>query len=269
MADPKILAILPAFNESGNIGQTVRELQKLSFALDILVVDDGSVDQTAQQAQLAGANVVSLPFNLGIGGAVQTGFLYALANGYDFAVQVDGDGQHDAEYLRVILDPVLNAKADIVVGSRFMPEDRAATSEGMPSPSGPGTGRQSSWRSSAIRRVGIHFFAWLISGLTGFRVTDPTSGFRAFNTKAIETFAQNYPQDFPEPESIVIARCFGLRLMEVPVQMRKRVYGQSSIRYFKTLYYMIKVTVAILLDMLKSSKSGYHVVPIVEKGSLK
>ncbi len=230
MSDSKILVILPAFNESGNIDKTVRELRKLSFDCDILVVDDGSADDTAQQALLAGANVISLPFNLGIGGAVQTGFLYALNNGYDFAAQVDGDGQHDAEYLKVLWGPVLNGQADIVVGSRFMAEDRTATSEAMQSPSGPGVGRQSSWRSSAIRRVGIHFFAWLISHLTGFRVTDPTSGFRAFNAKAIEIFAQDYPQDFPEPESIMSAKRFGLRLVEIPVQMRKRVYGHSSIR---------------------------------------
>ncbi len=256
MADPKILVILPAFNESGNIDKTVRELRKLSFAFDVLVVDDGSADDTAQQALLAGANVISLPFNLGIGGAVQTGFLYAFNNDYDFAAQVDGDGQHDAEYLKVLLDPVLNAQADIAVGSRFMTEDRAATSQAMPSPSGSGVGCQSGWRSSAVRRIGIRFFAWLISNLTGFRVTDPTSGFRAFNAKAIKIFAQDYPQDFPEPESIMSAKRFGLRLVEVPVQMRKRVYGHSSIRYFKTLYYMIKVTFAILLDMLKKDSKG-------------
>ncbi len=254
MSDSKILVILPAFNESGNIEKTVCELQKLSFAFDILVVDDGSCDQTAHHAAGAGANVVVLPFNLGIGAAVQTGFLYAQSHGYDFAAQVDGDGQHDAEYLKVILDPVLNGQADIVVGSRFMTEQRAAASAAMSSPSGRGVDRQSGWRSSAIRRVGIHFFAWLISGLTGFRVTDPTSGFRAFNAKAIKIFCQHYPQDFPEPESIVIAKRFGLRLIEVPVLMRKRVHGHSSIRYFKTLYYMIKVTVAILLDMLKKDK---------------
>ncbi len=251
MSDSKILVIVPAFNESGNIGNTVAQLQKLSLALEVLVIDDGSSDQTAKEAQFAGAKVVSLPFNLGIGGAVATGFLYALRNGYDIAAQVDGDGQHDVDYLKVILDPVLHGQADIVVGSRFMTEDRAATSEGMPSPSGRAAGRQSGWRSSTVRRIGIRFFAWLISGLTGFSITDPTSGFRAFNSKVIRLFAQNYPQDFPEPESIVSAKRFGLRLVEVPVQMRKRVHGQSSIRYFKTLYYMIKVTIAILLDMLK------------------
>jgi len=136
----------------------------------------------------------------------------------------------------VILGPIFNEQADIVVGSRFI---------------GPFVG----WRSTAVRRMGIHFFAWLISGLTGFSVTDPTSGFRAINKKVINTFAEDYPQDFPEPESIMSAKRFGFRLMEVPVQMRKRVHGHSSIRYFKTLYYMIKVTLAILLDMLKKRKA--------------
>ncbi len=230
--DAKILVILPAYNESGNIGATVRELKALDFRFDVIVIDDGSKDATAQEALNAGARVVSLPFNLGIGGAVQTGFLYALRNGYDIAVQVDGDGQHDAQYLKVILAPVLEEKADIAVGSRFIGSDIG-------------------WQSSAVRRVGIRFFAWLISGLTGFSVSDPTSGFRAFNAKAVKIFADDYPQDFPEPESIMSANRFGLRLIEVPVQMRKRAHGHSSIRYFKTLYYMIKVTIAILLNMLK------------------
>ncbi|MCC6758281.1 MAG: glycosyltransferase family 2 protein [Candidatus Omnitrophica bacterium] len=248
----KILVILPAYNESGNIGATIGELKALDFRFDVIVIDDGSKDATAAEALNAGARVVSLPFNLGIGGAVQTGFLYALRNGYDIAVQVDGDGQHDAQYLKVILAPVLEEKADIAVGSRFMTED--AMSEGMPRPSGRGVGPQLSWRSSFVRRIGIRFFAWLISGLTGFSVSDPTSGFRAFNAKAVKIFAEDYPQDFPEPESIMSANRFGLRLIEVPVQMRKRAHGHSSIRYFKTLYYMIKVTIAILLNMLKKNK---------------
>ncbi len=232
MSFPKILVILPAYNECRNVGQTVRELKSLDFFFEILVIDDGSKDTTAQEASAAGAAVISLPFNLGIGGAVQTGFLYALRHGYDIAVQVDGDGQHDAQYLKTILAPVLSGDADIVVGSRFV---------------GPFLG----WRSSPVRRVGIYFFAWLISGLTGFRVTDPTSGFRAFNAPVIKAFAENYPQDFPEPESIMSAKRLGFRLIEVPVQMRKRAHGHSSIRYFQTLYYMIKVTIAILLSMLK------------------
>ncbi|MCB9772018.1 MAG: glycosyltransferase family 2 protein [Candidatus Omnitrophica bacterium] len=252
MGDAKILVIVPAFNESGNITKTIDELKQLDFSFDIVVIDDGSTDKTVSDAMAAGACVIALPFNLGIGGAVQTGLQYASRNGYTVAAQVDGDGQHDVRYLKVILEPVISKKVDIVVGSRFMPED--VMSEGMSSLSARGIQRQPSWRSSAIRRVGIHFFAWLISYLTSYRVTDPTSGFRAFGPKAIAIFSEKYPQDFPEPESMMSAKRFGLRLMEVPVQMRKREHGHSSIRYFKTLYYMIKVTIAILLDMLKPRK---------------
>ncbi len=235
MNSEKILAILPAFNESGNIRKIIEEIQQLNYKVDIVVIDDGSSDTTVSEARACHVTVVPLPFNLGIGGAVQTGFLYAKRYGYAVAAQVDGDGQHDVKYLANILEPILAGKADIVVGSRFT-----------------GSG---SWRSSAVRRIGIRFFAWLISGLTGYSVTDPTSGFRAFNIKAIAAFAEDYPQDFPEPESIVLAKRRGFRLIEIPVEMRKRLYGNSSIRYLKTLYYMIKVTFAILLNMLRKPKA--------------
>lgn len=233
MHGAKILIIVPAFNESGNIRRTVGEILACGYALDVLVVDDGSLDQTAAEARSAGVNVVSLPFNLGIGGAVQTGFQYAFLKRYDVAVQVDGDGQHDARYLPDLFKPLEQGQADITVGSRFI---------------GPFTG----YRSSFVRRIGIHFFARLTSLLTGFKISDPTSGFRAHNRKAISIFARDYPGDFPEPESIVIARQRGLRVLEVPVQMRKRQAGHSSIRYLYTLYYMVKVTFAICLDMLKA-----------------
>jgi len=232
MNNSRILLIIPAYNESGNIERTVEEARGVSVDCDILVVDDGSLDDTAARARAAGARVISLPFNLGVGGAVQTGFVYALRAGYAVAVQVDGDGQHDLAFLGDLLDPVVQGQADIAVGSRFI---------------GPYQG----YRSSFVRRIGIQFFARLISFLTRSRVTDPTSGFRAFNLRALRVFAGDYPLDFPEPESIVAATMHGLKLCEVPVQMRKRLYGASSIRYLKTLYYMIKVTFAILLDTLK------------------
>jgi glycosyltransferase involved in cell wall biosynthesis len=235
VTEPKILAIIPAYNESGNIYRTIEEIKKIAPALDIVVVNDGSRDTTAREAKKAGGRVISLPFNLGIGGAVQTGFKFAEKHQYDFAVQIDGDGQHDPRYLDAILKPVLANEADIVVGSRFRQ---------------PFLGYQSSF----VRRIGIHFFAHLISFLTGYHITDPTSGFRAFNRKAIKAFAASYPQDFPEPESIVAGNRWGLRILEAPVEMRKRVAGQSSIRYLRTLYYMIKVTFAILLNMLKQRK---------------
>ncbi len=167
----KILIIIPAYNESGNIERTIQEIKSLSTVLlDIVVVDDGSTDKTAMEAKRVNVAVISLPFNLGIGGAVQTGFLYADKQGYDVAVQVDGDGQHDVRYLDKLLDPVLRGQVDIAIGSRFIK---------------PFLG----YRSSFVRRIGIHFFAYLISFLTRYQVTDPTSGFRAYNKKAIKIFA--------------------------------------------------------------------------------
>jgi len=166
---------------------------------------------------------------------VQTGFQYAQTHGYDIAVQFDGDGQHEAGYLNALIAPVAEGKMDIAVGSRFIHPDNT-------------------YKSSFVRRIGIHFFAHLISFLTQYQITDPTSGFRAFNRRVIAVFAEDYPSDFPEPESIVIASRYGLRLAEVPVEMRKRQGGVSSIRYFNTLYYMVKVTFAILLNMIKRKK---------------
>jgi len=232
MSDQKILIVVPAFNESGNVRLTVEEILRSCPGANVVVVDDGSTDATGHEARQAGAKVLSLPFNLGIGAAVQTGLLLAFQQGYDIAVQVDGDGQHDPKFISSLLPPIIKNQADLVIGSRFVP---------------PFLGYQSSF----VRRIGIRFFSCLISGLTGYPVTDPTSGFRAFNRKAIEVFSEEYPLDFPEPESIVIAKLAGLRVLEVPVEMRKRITGNSSIRYLRTLYYMIKVTFAILLDMLK------------------
>ena len=232
MSNKKILIIIPAYNESGNIQKIVEEVSQSSVAPDVLVVNDGSTDDTDAQARKTSAHVITLPFNLGIGGAVQTGFRFAKRHNYDIAAQIDGDGQHDPAYLDKLLGPVLAGQVDIAIGSRFIP---------------PFLGYQSSF----LRRIGINFFAYLISFLTRCKITDPTSGFRAFNRKAIDIFAKDYPPDFPEPESIVMAKQLGLNLVEVPVEMRKRARGSSSIRYLKTLYYMIKVTFAILLDMIK------------------
>lgn len=234
----KILIIIPAYNESGNIERVITEIQSLKFPLlDIVVVDDGSEDTTAQEARNFNVNVISHPFNLGIGSAVQTGLQFAHYKGYDLAIQVDGDGQHDPAFLGKLVEPIAGGQADMAVGSRFIK---------------PFLGYQSSF----VRRIGIHFFAYLISFLTGYKVTDPTSGFRAFNRKVIAAFSEYYPQDFPEPEAIVIAQRMGFSLIEVPVKMRERLFGYSSIRYLKTLYYMIKVTFAILLDKIKQKRKG-------------
>ena len=231
----QILAIIPAYNEEGNIVKTIDEVLASKIPMQILVVNDGSKDGTEQKACLAGVRVVSLPFNLGIGGAIQTGFQFALENNFDVALQIDGDGQHDVKYVETLLNPIMKNQADMVIGSRFLP---------------PYLGYQSSF----MRRIGIHFFSYLISTLTGCRTSDPTSGFRAYNRKMIKAFARGYPQDFPEPEAIVVAQRLKARVVEVPVEMRERLQGHSSIRYLKTLYYMIKVSCAILLNMVKVTK---------------
>ncbi len=231
----KILIIVPAFNESGNIHRTVKEILSQPLGLDVLVIDDGSSDLTALEAGQAGAGVVSLPFNLGIGGAVQTGFRYAREHNYDIAIQIDGDGQHDAAFVSALIAPIIDNKADMVVGSRFMTEG--------------------GFKSTFSRRLGINFFVHLINILTGVKISDPTSGFRAYNRVLINAFAQYYPSDFPEPEAIVVAQQAKAVIVEVSVVMRKREAGSSSIRYFKSLYYMIKVTLAILLHMIRQRRS--------------
>jgi glycosyltransferase involved in cell wall biosynthesis len=235
-SDKKILAIVPAFNESGNIKRTIEDIRKNAGDVDILVIDDGSSDTTAEEARRAGGMVVSLPFNLGIGAAVQTGFQYAQKHRYDIAVQIDGDGQHDAAFLGKIIGPVLSGEADMAVGSRFLE-------------------KSGGFQSTFSRRLGINFFVYLINALTGVKVNDPTSGFRAYNQKMIALFSEYYPHDFPEPEAIVVAQQEGARILEISVVMRAREAGNSSIRYFKTLYYMIKVTLAILLHMIRQGRS--------------
>jgi len=227
----KILAIVPAFNECGNIGRTVSEIHRLSPGIDVLVINDGSSDDTPHEAMEAGAKVISLPFNLGIGAAVQTGFKYAKAHQYDIAVQIDGDGQHDPSFVEQLIDPICRREADMVVGSRFL--------------------EKNGYQSSFSRRIGINFFVHLINVLTGANITDPTSGFRAYGKKLINLFSEYYPYDFPEPEAIVVTQQAGGKIVELPVVMRAREAGSSSIRYFKTLYYMMKVTLAILLHMIR------------------
>ena len=232
---PRILAIIPAYNESGNIGRTVREILAQPLGVVPLVIDDGSRDDTVGEAFWAGAKVVSLPFNLGIGGAVQTGYRYALEHDFDIAIQIDGDGQHDPAFLSALIRPVVEGEADMAIGSRF-------------------SGDKAGFQSSFARRIGISFFRGLIRFLTGFDPTDPTSGFRACNRRLIAIFSGYYPSDFPEPEAIVVARRLGAKICDVPVIMRAREAGKSSIGKLKSPYYMIKVTGAILLHMLKDRK---------------
>ena len=227
----KRIAIIPAFNEQGAIGAVIDELTAFDPEVDVLVVDDASHDATADCARQHGARVITLPFNLGIGGAVQTGFRYAAQYDYDLAIRVDGDGQHDPGELGPLLDIVVSGQADVCVGSRF------AGAEG--------------YRSSATRRVGIRILARTVSLLTAQRLTDTTSGFQVLNRRAIELFAADYPHDYPEVEAAVMAHKHRLRLAEAPVRMRERTTGQSSIRGALSVYYMAKVMLAIVIGSLR------------------
>jgi glycosyltransferase involved in cell wall biosynthesis len=235
------LAIVPALNEERTIGNVVAEIKAYDARLEIVVIDDGSIDRTAAVARAAGARVLRLPFNLGIGGAVQTGFRYASENDFDFAVRVDGDGQHDPAQLASVVDPVLHREADIVVGSRYL------------SPGGDG------FRSSVPRRMGIRILASIVSKLTRQRITDPTSGFQALNRNAIVLFAADYPHDYPEVEALVLLLRHKLRLREVPIVMRPRTAGRSSIQTLSSAYYMVKVLLALLVGSFRRT-----VVPLEE-----
>ncbi len=228
---PKLLVIIPAYNEEEAILRTVEQLQSHCPDADYIVVNDCSRDGTRRILREHGLAYLDLPVNLGIGGGVQTGFRYALEHGYDAAVQFDGDGQHRAECIPQLIAPLLAGEADMVVGSRFVP------SEGTPS----------GFRSSAARRAGIAVLSRLIRLCTGKTIYDATSGFRAINRPLIAKFAADYAQDYPEPESIVAALVSGYRVREVAVQMNERQGGVSSIRSMGSLYYMIKVSLAILL----------------------
>ena len=230
MPELRRIAIVPARNEADSIGGVLDELRAFDPALDVVVVDDGSSDGTFAIAAGRGAAVVRLPFNLGIGGAVQTGFKYALEHGYDVAVRLDGDGQHDATELPKLLAPLESDEADVVTGSRFR--------EG-----------EGGYRPPLHRRLGITWFARLVSLLSGQRVTDTTSGFQAMNRKGIELFARDYPSDYPEVEATVLVLKHRLRLVEVPVTMREREHGSSSITFLRSVYYAFKVTLALFVAM--------------------
>ncbi len=232
MPDARRIAIVPARDEEGAIGQVVAEIRSFDPHLDVVVIDDASADRTAELAAAAGATVVRLPFNLGIGGAVQTGFMYALAHGYELAVRLDGDGQHDPSELPKLIEPVLRGDADIVVGSRFADAG-------------------DSYKPPLARRAGIRFFARLVSLLVRQKVTDTTSGFQALNAKGIRLFADDYPHDYPEVEATVMVIKHRLRLLEVPVQMREREHGSSSITALRSAYYVLKVTLALLVGIFR------------------
>jgi glycosyltransferase involved in cell wall biosynthesis len=237
----KHLAIVPAYNEAGSIVSTIQDLQRHAASFDVLVVDDGSTDATAELARRAGARVLRHPFNLGIGGAVQSGYLFALENDYDVAVQVDGDGQHDARHVYELLAKLrMTPNLNLVTGSRFLVDGEG-------------------YRSSASRRVGIRLFARILSAITRRPVTDPTSGFRMADRQAIELFARDYPHDYPEVEAVLLVHAHRLDGAEIGVKMRPRQAGTSSINASRSALYMIKVLLALFVGLLRAR-------PAVEPG---
>lgn len=227
----KKLIIIPAYNEEENIEKTVESIKKNAKDFDYVIVNDCSTDSTKKICEERKYNVINLPINLGIGGAVQTGYKYAFLNGYDVAVQVDGDGQHDPEFLSLMADYLKKNNLDMVIGSRFI------TKEG--------------FQSSSLRRMGIKFFSALIKVLTGHVITDPTSGLRMAGKNVIKVFAMDYPRDYPEPESVVAVLRRGYKVEEIPVIMHERTGGVSSISPKKSVYYMVKVTLAILIERIR------------------
>ncbi|GGD65769.1 glycosyltransferase family 2 protein [Paenibacillus nasutitermitis] len=230
----KLLVIIPAYNEAGGIAITVKLVKNALPNADILVVNDGSLDSTGAEAVKAGARVVNLVNNLGIGGAVQTGYRYAAAGGYDYAVQIDGDGQHNPEDCLALLTALRQNNADMVVGSRFL------TGEG--------------FQSSMARQAGIRLLAAIVSKLTGRKVTDPTSGYRLCSRRAILLFAKEYSTDYPEVEALMTLNRYRFRFHEVPVRMSERQSGVSSISPLKSVYYMAKVILAVCMERTRGSK---------------
>jgi glycosyltransferase involved in cell wall biosynthesis len=227
----KKLIIIPAYNEQESIKKTVEDIMEKAPHFDYIVINDCSTDKTKEICETEEFNVINLPVNLGIGGAVQTGYLYAARNGYDIAVQVDGDGQHDPQFLSKMADYMEAEHADMVIGSRFIDKE--------------------GFQSSGARRVGIKYFTMLIKLLTGTKITDPTSGLRMVNREIIEFFAEEYPKDYPEPESVVAILRRKKKVLEIPVIMRERSGGVSSISMKKSVYYMIKVSLAILIERIR------------------
>jgi glycosyltransferase involved in cell wall biosynthesis len=234
------LAIVPAYNEQATIGRVVGDLKEKAPGFDVVVIDDGSTDRTAERAAGAGATVIKLPFNLGIGGAMQTGYRYALENGYELAAQVDGDGQHDVDELDQLVEVMReDPTVDSVAGSRFL--------------------EKSSYRVPLARRTGIRLFSFMVSTITRQKVTDPTSGFRLVNRRGIELFARDYPIDYPEVEAILMVHAHRLKMREVAVRMHDRTGGRSSITRYLSIYYMVKVSLALFVGLFRSR-------PVIEPG---
>lgn len=226
--NPKVLVIIPAYNEAESILDVVQSVKDAGY--DYVVINDGSNDETSAICHSNSINIVDLPQNLGIGGAVQTGHKYALLYDYDIDIQIDGDGQHDPSFIKCLVDQV-NLGSDLVIGSRFLE-------------------KTDGFQSTFMRRVGITWLSGCLRLFAGEHVTDPTSGFRACGRKAIKLFSDDYPSDYPEPDSIAMALRKGLSVHEVSVEMRERQGGVSSISGLSSIYYMVKVTLAILITCM-------------------
>lgn len=234
MSSQKIVVIIPAYNEEKSIKRVIENTRREMPEADVVVINDGSKDLTSRFAKDAGAVVVDLPFNIGIGGAMQTGYLYAKYNNYDIAIQVDGDGQHECSYIKKLIQPIINKSADMVIGSRYM--------------------EKTQYKSKLFRRIGIFFFSGIVSLLIKQKISDPTSGFRAVNKKVIECFSFRYPLDYPEVDVLVRLNNHKFRIKEIPVRMKERQGGKSSITPFKSVYYMIKVSLALIVNSLRAEK---------------
>lgn len=228
----KTLLIIPAYNEEENIIKTVKQITESGQDIDYIVINDGSTDNTEKILIENNINHIKLVNNLGIGGAVQTGYKYAYENNYDIAIQFDGDGQHDVKYIPIISKPLVEGQADMCIGTRYL--DKSS----------------SEFQSTFMRRLGSNIITFFIRILCKNKITDPTSGFRAVNKKVIEEFAKSYPTEYPEPESTVSLLINGYKIKEVSVSMNEREGGVSSIRFWKAADYMIKVTLAIIIDCI-------------------
>ena len=227
----KKLVIIPAFNEEGNLEKTIKDIKDNAPDFDYVIINDCSTDKTLEMCRRHGFSYLNLPVNLGIGGAVQTGYRYAYYHGYDIAVQFDGDGQHSASHLEDMVTTLIDTESDMVIGSRFIEKE--------------------GFQSSGLRRIGIKYFTGLIKLLTGKKITDPTSGMRMVNKKLLEKFTDEYPKDYPEPESVVTILAEKYKVTEIPVFMNEREEGVSSISLKNSVYYMIKVSFAILIARMK------------------
>ena len=227
----KKLVIIPAFNEEGNLEKTIKDIKDNAPDFDYVIINDCSTDKTLEMCRRHGFSYLNLPVNLGIGGAVQTGYRYAYYHGYDIAVQFDGDGPHSASHLEDMVTTLIDTESDMVIGSRFIEKE--------------------GFQSSGLRRIGIKYFTGLIKILTGKTITDPTSGMRMVNKKLLEKFTDEYPKDYPEPESVVTILSEKYKVTEIPVVMNEREEGVSSISLKNSVYYMIKVSFAILIARMK------------------